>query len=143
MVHAVCHADQIQKLFGSLRAFFLRNSCIHHRKLDILARIGSGNEVEVLEHEADFAVPDLREFVILRILHIGAVEPVGSLGRAVEHADHVHQRRFSGAGRADNRDELSLLHVQINPMQNFQLVRLPDIEAFDNAAHPDQLSASH
>ena len=50
MVHAGCHADQIQKLFGSLRAFFLRNSCIHHRKLDILARIGSGNEVEVLEN---------------------------------------------------------------------------------------------
>lgn len=143
MVHAVCHADQIQKLFGSLRAFFLRNSCIHHRKLDILARIGSGNEVEVLEHEADFAVPDLREFVILRILHIGAVEPVGSLGRRSSTPIMFISVDFPEPDAPTIETNSPSFTSRSIPCRISSSFRLPDIEAFDNAAHPDQLSASH
>ncbi len=97
-------------------------------------------QVEVLEDEADAPVADLGQLVRVKARHFLAGEAVAAVGGAVEAAQGVHERRFPGAGRADQGDELPLFDVQRHLLKRQdlhlpQVIRLAQVPQFDQG-HP-------
>ncbi len=58
------------------RALACADARVKERKRDVLNRIRTGEQVEALEHEAEFAQADLRERVVVEIRNVLAVEHV-------------------------------------------------------------------
>ena len=52
-----------------------------------------------------------------RMRHLGAVEPDAAAGRADEVHDRTRERRFAGAGLADQTDRAARRHVQIDAVE--------------------------
>ena len=82
------------------------------RQLHVFLRGELGDEVEILENEADLLVSDTGELLFTVVLDGNAVEPVGPGVCGVQTADNIHQRGLSAAGRADNAYELLRVNVQ-------------------------------
>ncbi len=83
---------------------------------------GAGQQVEGLEDEADFLVADARQLVVVEFADQLAVEPVLALGRRIEAADQVHQRRLAGARRAHDGDVLVVPDAEIDAAQRVHLL---------------------
>jgi hypothetical protein len=82
------------------------------RQHDVLERSQIGNQVELLEDEADFFGANAVEIGGGEIGDVLFVEPDFARGGAVEAADEVHQRRFAGAGGTHHGEPLAGLDVQ-------------------------------
>ena len=65
---------------------------VGQRQLDVRQRARARHEVEALEDEADLAVAQVGELVLVDVAHVDAVEQVAPGGRRVEAAEDVHQR---------------------------------------------------
>ena len=139
MIHAVAHVHHIQQFFGPLGSQPGRNTGVHHGQFYVFQGVGSGNQIEVLEHEANLPVSDGGKLPVVGQFHIGAIQTVVSLCGLVQHTDQVHQGGLTGAGCADDGDKFSLIYVQINAVEDFQFVGLTNIEPLDDAAHLNQL----
>ena len=85
--------------------------------LDIFQGGRPRQQVEVLEDEADAPVADLGQLVRVQPRHLLAGQAVTAVGGAVEAAQGVHERRFAGAGRADQGDEFAFVDVQRHPLE--------------------------
>ena len=77
-----------------------------------MQRIRARQQIEGLEDEADFAVADFRELVVVHFADADAVQFVMAGGGRVEAADQVHQRGFAGAGRPHDGDVFAALDFQ-------------------------------
>ncbi len=98
---------------------------------------GAGQQIEGLKHKADFLIANAGQIVVVHLSHIFSVQPVLALGRGIETADQVHQRRFPGSGRPGNGEIVAPLNLERNAMQRMHLlcahvVRLPEV------THDDQ-----
>ena len=67
-----------------------------------------GQQVEVLEHEADLAVPELGALVAVDAGDVLALQEVVAGRRPVEQAEDVHERRLARARGAHDRDHRAL-----------------------------------
>ena len=85
-----------------------------------------GEQVELLEHEADVPVADLGELVLVEVGDVvaGQQEPAG--GGDVEAAEDVHQRRLARARRSDDGDELAALDRERHARGSASTSRDPD-----------------
>jgi Cu/Zn superoxide dismutase len=90
---------------------------VHHRQLDVGERGGTGQQVERLEHEADFLVADPGQGIITQFAHPVSVEPVLAFGRRVETADHVHERGLARPRRPHDRHELVAANGDVDPSE--------------------------
>src|SRR5262249_31649611 len=106
-----------------------------------------GEEVELLEHEADEAVAHFGQLVLVERLHVVAGEPEDARRRHVEATEDVHQRRLARPGRTGDGDELAVADAQRDVAQGRHLERaggvdLGDVDEFDDGsveggvAHP-------
>ena len=132
-------AAEIEKLRCALAALFRRHAAEQHRQLDVLRRADVRQEVEVLEDESDAAVADLGELVAGHAADVFAAQLVGAVGRGVEAAEKVHQRRLAGAGRADDGHHLTGRDVEVDALERFDfhfagVVHLADVRHFDDGA---------
>ena len=87
-----------------------------------MQRGGARKQVEGLEDEADFLVADAGQLIVVKFADQLAVEPVLALGRGVEAADQVHQRRLAGAGGAHDGDVLVVLDAEVDAAQGVNLL---------------------
>ncbi len=78
VVDAVSEADIGQRFEGGLAAFVGGDAGVNQGQFDIAEGGGAGQEVESLEDEADFAVANFGEFVVIQLADVGAVEVVGA-----------------------------------------------------------------
>ena len=101
-----------QRLQRDLAAFLGGHAGVNQRQLDVVQRVGARQQVEGLEDEADFAVADFGELVVVHLADAGAVQFVAAGRRRVEAADQVHQRGFAGAGRPHDGDVFAALDFQ-------------------------------
>src|SRR6187401_1805345 len=104
-------------------------------QLHVVQRGGPGEQVERLEDEPDLLVADAGELVVVHLAHLLVVQQVGALGRRVEAADQVHQRRLAGAGRTHDRDVLAAADLDVHAAQGVHFlfahhVRLPQVLGF-------------
>ena len=89
-----------------LRRSAARDARVEQRQLDVLERGRARQQVEALEHEADLLVADMRQ---LRVSSAATSRPSSryALGRLIEAAEQVHERRLARARRPDEHDELA------------------------------------
>src|ERR1700737_1893660 len=112
------YADALEQLQRPLTASLARDARVEKRELDVASDRGLGQEVVVLEDEADLLVADLRELPTRQALNRLAVQEVASLRGGVEAAQDRHQRGLPGTRRADQRDELAARDRQVDPAQS-------------------------
>ncbi len=94
-----------------------RDAGVEHRQLDVADDGRLREQVVLLEDEADLLVADRRELAPGEPFHALAVEGVGSARRLVQAAQDRHERGLAGARRADQRDELAALDLEVDAPQ--------------------------
>ena len=111
VVHAVARAPPSPaRAARPLAPLAARHAGVDQRQLDVVQRVGAGQQVEGLEDEADLLVADAPPARWSSSSWTAdAVEAVGARGRRVEAADQVHQRRLAAARRAHDRHVLAAL----------------------------------
>ena len=87
------------------------------RQRDVLGRVEHRHEVEELEDEAELRAAQLRHPLVGEAGDLGAVDPDVAAGGLVEAGEQVHQRRLAGAGRADDRGQLTAREVEVDAAQ--------------------------
>ncbi len=90
---------------------------VDQRELHVLPRRHGGEEVELLEDEADAAVAHLGQRGLAHVAHVLAGQVVAARGRDVEAAQDVHQRRLARARWSDDGDVLAFVDGQAHPAQ--------------------------
>ena len=63
---------------------------VEHRKLDVLQRRRARQEIESLEHEADFLIADVGELIAIQLRNVHAVQVIAAARWMVEAAEDVH-----------------------------------------------------
>src|SRR4030095_13646900 len=94
-----------------------RYVCIHERQLDVLQRSRPREQGERLEYEPDLTVAHMRELPAAHARHELTAKPVVALVGRVQAAEDIHERGFSGAGRAHDRDILARVHLETHTAQ--------------------------
>ena len=142
MVGPVGKADQLERLDGHRLRPGAGDPGVVGGEHHVLDRGQRRHEVEVLEHEAHLARPDLRPFPFADIDHVTAVElEVGSRSvvqiGGVQQAEDVHQRALARSGRAHDRDHLAGLDRDVDAAKRLddvalaQAVGLAKVAAFE------------
>ena len=108
----ISQAHLFQGRLGPLPALSLGNAGVHQRDLHVLRQIQFGQQIILLENEAQKLVADLGQLVFVHLAHILAVQEVGSIGGDVQTADDVHAGGFAGAGGAHNGNKFPLIDLK-------------------------------
>ena len=82
------------------------------RQFDVLKHVQLIYQVETLEDEADIAFAYLRPLLLVEMPHLLTGEVIVALGRVVEQAQNVQQRRLAAPRRPHDGDKLAVLHFQ-------------------------------
>ncbi len=114
--HARAEADGAQLGLRPLEGVPMAREFQRHG--DVFERRHVGNEMEGLEDDADMAAPKGGELVLAealkrlaRDLHLARVGPL-------QTGQNHQQRRFAGAGRADDADAFAARHVEVDSLEN-------------------------
>ena len=70
---AVGQTDLGERIERHCLAFLVGEAGVNERQLDVTQRVGARQQVERLENETDFPVPDPGELVVI---HLAGVDPV-------------------------------------------------------------------
>jgi len=101
------------------------------RHLDVLVSRDLREKVEVLKDEPYMTVPGLGEAIGREAGDFLAAEKIRALGRRVEAAEDVHERRLPGAGGTDDRDELVSSDREIDSAERLDVERSRPIDFTD------------
>lgn len=96
------------------------------RQLDIFNRGEHRDQVETLEHEADVDVAPMRDFAVAEGAQIFAEHENFSVSRPVHRGDQVQQRRFAGARRPHQRDELAFVDLDVGVPERHDMKLIAD-----------------
>src|SRR3954452_326294 len=114
MMGAVAQSHAGQSVY---RFLFVSHAVEVLREHDVLDRGEKGNQVELLEDESDFFGAHAIQFARRNSGDVLAIEPYLSGRRAIEASDEVNQRRFTGTGRAHDRQPLAGRDVQVKVIE--------------------------
>src|SRR5262249_37428998 len=122
VVEAVGQPDTLEQGGGAALAFGAGAvGGVEQGRLDVFQGGGGGEQVEVLEEEADAPVAQPGKLVGAEAGNLLAGEVVAAGGGAVEAAEAVHEGGLAGAGRADEGDELALVDVEGDALEGDDL----------------------
>src|SRR5439155_1337556 len=68
---------------------------VRQRHDHLVKRTGARQQVEVLEHEPNLAVADLRPLIVADLRDLFAIKPVPPVRRPIQAAENIHQRAFA------------------------------------------------
>ncbi len=111
------NAHLLEQLQGARAALAPRHAGVEHRQLDVAHDGGLGQQVVLLEDEADLLVANRRQLGAGQPLDLRAVEREGAGGRAVEAAEDRHQRALARARGPDQGHELAAGDVEVDAAQ--------------------------
>jgi hypothetical protein len=128
MLRSVRHANALQGGVGAFATLGRLHATVDQWQLHILEDGEVTNEIEALENEADFAVPDASALREREIGHLVAIQHVGAVGRRVEQTEDGQHCRLATARWSGNGDVLALLDFQVDASQGvcFDLVGVED-----------------
>src|SRR5579875_3639131 len=121
MVGAVAEAHHGQGRLRPFEPLGLGQAGVLQRQRHVGQRPRPRNQVERLEHEADVAVAQVREVVLVEAADVDTIDPVAPAGRHVQAAEDVHQRALAAAGRTHDRHVLAVLDLQGHATQGTHL----------------------
>ena len=136
VLEPVAEADRGQRGRGPLPSLRPAHAAVDQRQPDVVQGAGAAEQLERLEDEADGAVAQLGQLGVGEGRDVAAADPQQPVGRPVQAAEQVHQRRLAGAGRADDRDVLAGVDAQAHPAQRLdrdpvQPVAAPYVDGLD------------
>ena len=79
--------------------------------------------MKTLKDEANLAVAQRCQLRFFHPTHLNALQVVSTGGRAVEQADHIHQRALARTTRPDDGDIFALLDGERDAPQRMDFVR--------------------
>src|SRR5688572_29716975 len=112
MTEAIPEPDSLERDSGACQTLFAWHARVHERQLDVLERARAGEQVEVLEHEADQLVTHARELGAAQAGDLAALEHVAPRRRAIEAAEDVHQGGLSRSRGSHDRDDFTRVYAQ-------------------------------
>jgi hypothetical protein len=80
VVLALAQPDRLQPFASPAPALPHRHARVEERQLDVLQRAGAGQQVELLEDEADLGVAGARQLVAAQAGHVAPVQQVAAGG---------------------------------------------------------------
>ena len=83
---------------------------------------GAGQEIERLKDKPNFLISNVRQFIVVEFTHEAPGKPILTGTRRIETANQVHERGFSGARRAHNRNVLAFADFEINAAERVHLL---------------------
>ena len=92
-----------------------------NREDDVLIDAEDGDQVVVLEDEADLPPPEDGQGLVLQGEDVLSVHGDGAGGGPVQAAQHVEEGGLAGAGGADHGGEFALFHRQVHAVQGADL----------------------
>ena len=121
----------------AVRRVSRRAVAVDERQLHVGDRAHPGQQVELLEDEADLRVPDPSQRVVVELRDVASFQEVAARRRGVEASQDAHERRLARARRPHDRDELAgvdrhrhaaerVHHVRAQPVVLRQVPRLDD-----------------
>ena len=122
MVHAIGQIYPTQGLLGFFEPFLGRRAVVDEWQFDVVKSRGAGQEIERLKDKANFLVPNVGELIVVEFTHEAAGKPILAGTRRIETANQVHERGFSGARRAHNRNVLAFADFEINAAERVHLL---------------------
>jgi hypothetical protein len=95
---------------------------------DVLVDREVGQQLEVLEHEADLAA-EVRELAALHPAELDAVDEDLALGRLLLADQQAHERGLAGTRWSNQEQEVSLGHFEVDVAQGLSSsrIRLEDV----------------
>ena len=122
-VDAMRQADPFDRSEGAVPPAAGGPAAVHLRQHHVLKHCPVRQQVERLEHEPDALAPQTCALLVGQCGRFHAVQSVEAVGRAIQAADDVQQRRFAGAGRPRDRQPLAPLQreIDINERMNCRL----------------------
>ena len=101
---------------------------VDQRQRHVLKSARTGQQVEGLEDEADFAVTDLGQLIVVEMANVGPLQEVLACSGLIETADDIHERGLARARRPHNGDHLAGAHLECDAAQSvdFDLTHLVD-----------------
>src|SRR6185295_1375262 len=140
MTKPINQSDEQQGLGGHGPLLAHGKSTIKQRELNVLQRAGARNQVEALENEPDFLIPDFGESVGSLPADVFPVQMVRPSRGRIEAAQDVHERGFAGARCAHDGHIVASIDLEIHAAQGLNLhlpeaVDLPQVCAADECAH--------
>ena len=91
-----------------------RDAAVEQAVGDVVERGLAAEQEELLEDEPDPPRPKRRQPPVGQAGDVVAGDPDRALGRPVEGAEEVQQRRLAGPRRPDDRDQLAFLDPEVD-----------------------------
>src|SRR4051812_5337457 len=97
VVQPITETDITECLFSTVRTSFGIDAGVDQWQLDVFQTGGAGEQIERLEDEADFMIPDCGELVVIHLRNVLAAKKITARTRRIEATKHVHECRFTAA----------------------------------------------
>jgi hypothetical protein len=91
---------------------------VDERQFHVLGRRRARQQIEALEHETEEMPAQQRALVAPQLADRDALEKIVAGSRRIEAADHVHRRRFAGAGRSHDGGEFAAAEGEVHTGQS-------------------------
>ena len=132
--------NPLQGADGPLMPLLGAHTGVEKGQLHILLDVELGNQIVLLEDEAQHLIADLGLLVVVHGGYVHASQVVGAGGGDVQTADDVHGGGFAGAGGAHDGDKFSAVHGEAHAVQGVDaliahLVDLVDVLEFNEVFH--------
>ena len=106
---------------------------IEQRHFDVLDDRVLGEQIVRLKNEAEVLAADFGKLIVVHVGDIFVAEVIFAGRGAIETAEQVEQRRFAGAGRPHQGDEIPLREIQRHAVQGahrhrFQVIVLDQVD---------------
>ena len=123
MVEALAEADRVEQSLGTGAPCAASDAGERERDLDVLSRGQHLQEVEGLEDETECVQSQRGAALEAERLGGAAAHADFALGRRVDQAEQMQQRRFAAAARSGDGDEVALLDLDIDAAQGVDRLR--------------------
>src|SRR5206468_1568386 len=114
MVFATCEADGCKDTIRPYAKFRVCQTlrAVNQGQLDVFSRRSAWQQIKILDHESDLAVPDIGEPISIETRDVCSVQNVVARGGPVEATENIHERGFSGTAGTHQRNEFAALDFE-------------------------------
>gem|GEM_PF-6865418 len=117
---------------------FCTHSLVNEWEHNLFDRRSLWEEIVTLEDKSDVFSPEECLLVICCLRDIDPIEKIRTTGWIIEHPDDVHERGLSTPTLSHDRDEFSLIELEINSFEHFQIL-ISDVVDFFDSGHFDDV----
>jgi len=143
MRQAIAEPDAPQQIFGARARVGDRHPRNAHRHLGVLERGELRQQMMELKHEADVTVSKRHDVIVGHRRDVGVADRDRAAIHAIQPAQHVQQRALPHARRADDRDHLAGIDLEIEIAEDGERRRADRVALHDAASFEERHQRSN